>query len=66
MEWLKKIRENSKLTQEQLADLAGIDRSMISKLETGCAIPSPKTAQSIANILGFNWTRFFEPDQEAS
>ena len=66
MEWLKKIREGSKLTQEQLAERAGIERSMISKLETGCAVPSPKTAQSIASVLGFPWTRFFEPDQEAS
>ena len=66
MEWLKKARENCRLTQEQVAELSGVDRSMISKLETGSAVPSPKTAQSIAKVLGFNWTRFFEADQEAS
>ena len=66
MEWLKKIREDKRLTQEVVAELAGVDRTMISKIETGSAIPSPKTAQAVANILGFNWTRFFEPEQEAS
>ena len=66
MEWLKKIRENKNLSQEKVAELAGVDRSMISKLENGSAMPSVETAQSIANILGFNLTRFFESDQEAS
>lgn len=66
MEWLKRMREDAKLTQEQLAELTGIDRSMISKLETGSAVPSPKTAQAIANVLDFDWTRFFESEQAAS
>ena len=62
MEWLKRSRENKGLTQEQIAKAVGVDRSLISKYETGNAIPSLKKAQAIAIILGFNWTRFFERD----
>ena len=62
MEWLRKIRESKGLTQGYIAEAIGVDRSLISKYETGNAIPSLKKAQAIAIILGFNWTRFFERD----
>lgn len=64
--WLKDIRKAKKMTQRVLADASGVSRTMITEIEIGNATPSPKTAQAIANILGFNWTRFFEPQQEAS
>lgn len=54
------------MTQLKIANASGIDITTYNKIELGDRNPSPKTAQSIANVLGFNWTKFFEPDQEAS
>ena len=47
------------LTQEQVAKLAGVDRTTITKIENGTAKPSVKTAQKIAQVLDFDWTIFF-------
>lgn len=54
------------MTQAEVADLSDVDVTMYNKIELGSRNPSPKTAQSIANALGFKWTLFFESEQEAS
>ena len=63
---LKQIREKKLLTQQQLADMVGVDRTLISKIESGCANPSVSTAKKIAAVLGFHWTKFFEDEQTAT
>lgn len=45
-------REELELSQQGLADLTGIDRSDISRIENGNANPSLKTMKRIANGLG--------------
>ena len=45
-------REELCLSQQGLADLTGIDRSDISRIENGNANPSLKTMKRIANGLG--------------
>ena len=45
-------REELSLSQQGLADLTGIDRSDISRIENGNANPSLKTMKRIANVLG--------------
>lgn len=60
---LKQMREKKLLTQQQLADMVGVDRTLISKIESGCATPSVSTAKRIATVLGFDWTKFFEEEQ---
>lgn len=64
--WLKEIRLNKNMTQSDVADMSGIDVTMYNKIELGNRDPSVETAQAIANVLGFPWTRFYEPEQEAS
>ena len=59
---LKRKREKKLLTQQQLAELVGVDRTLISKIESGAATPSVTTAKKIAAVLGFDWVRFFEDD----
>lgn len=59
---LKIKREKKRLTQQQLAELVGVDRTLISKIESGAATPSITTAKKIAAVLGLDWTRFFEDD----
>lgn len=57
---LKNVREQKGLTQLQLANTINVDRTLISKIESGVSAPSVDTAKKIANALGFEWTRFFD------
>jgi len=59
---LKIKRKKKLLTQQQLAELVGVDRTLISKIESGAVTPSVTTAKKIAAVLGFDWVRFFEDD----
>lgn len=64
--WLKTIRrESNNLTQEQVAKMAGISRTMVTEIENGKANPSVDVAKRIAAVLGFDWTLFFD-DEPAS
>lgn len=64
--WLKKIRqESNNLTQEHLAKLTGISRTMVTEIENGNANPSVEVAKRIASVLGFDWTLFFNDEQAA-
>ena len=62
--WLKKLRHESNLTQEQLAKMVGISRTMVTEIENGNANPSVKVAKKIAAVLDFNWTRFYDEYDE--
>lgn len=48
---LKNIRQNKKITQEKLAELAGIDRSYLSEVERGIKNISLTKIEAIANAL---------------
>ena len=56
---MKERRLARGLTQEQVAKIAGVDRTTITKIENGTLRPSVKTAQKIAQVLDFDWTIFF-------
>lgn len=63
--WLKKLRhESHNLTQEQLAKMVGISRTMITEIENGNANPSVEVAKKIAAVLRFEWTKFYEDEQD--
>ena len=47
-------RQEQHLTQQELADKTGIDRSDISKLENGSANPSLRTLKRLADGLGMH------------
>lgn len=49
--FLRKIREEKNLTQDQLAKAAGITRCIISEFENGKHRPSPRTINKIAEAL---------------
>jgi len=51
------------VTQEKLAKQVGISRTMIIEIENGKANPSVDVAKRIADVLGFDWTLFFEDDE---
>lgn len=56
---LKKIRESSGKTQAGVSLLSGITRSYYTNIESGKRRPSPEVAQKIAEVLGFDWTKFY-------
>ena len=62
--WLKELRHKSHLTQEQLAKMVGISRTMVTEIANGNANTSVKVAKKIAAVLGFDWTRFFEDEYD--
>lgn len=56
--WLVELR--GRLTQEQVAKLAGISRSAYSNIESGKRDPSVSMAMKIASALKFDWKIFFD------
>ena len=64
--WLKDIRAKKELTQQEVANAANVDVTMISKIELGERRPSVEVAKKIAAALGFDWTRFYEDDEQAA
>ena len=54
-----KKRKEKKVTQQELADLTGINRAMLSRLETGDFIPSISQLESLGEILEFEPTSLF-------
>lgn len=51
-EWLKESRTKAELSQENLANLAGIDRKTINRIENGHFSPSVDTLTRISAVLG--------------
>lgn len=56
---IKTIRKNKKLTQEQLAELIGIEPQSLSYMETGKFSPSPDTLQKLGEVLGVRPYEFY-------
>ena len=59
-EWLIEARRKKGFTQEQVATNCGISRQYYSFIESGDRNAPVKTAKKIAEILGFDWQKFFE------
>lgn len=61
--WLKEIRLNKRMVQKSVAKFAGISQQHYNFIENGERNPHVETAKKIAEILNFDWTRFFEDVQ---
>lgn len=61
---LAAIRGKKQLTQEQVAELTGLDRATIVKLESGDRKISPYYAEKLAPHLGVKDPRILLPPQE--
>lgn len=57
---LRKVREEKKMTQEQLAKETGVIRQTIGEIECGRNKPSVPLAKKIGEILEIDWTGFFD------
>lgn len=56
---LKELRERKNLTQAELARKIGVNRSYISRIESGKSKPSLALLERIANELGISVKKFF-------
>ena len=54
------LRERSSLTQQQLSDLAGIDRKTINRIENGHFSPSIDTLTRLAVVLNVSISDLLE------
>jgi transcriptional regulator with XRE-family HTH domain len=61
---LKALRGAAGLTQEQLADAAGMHKLGIAKLEQGLREPTWATVQALAKALGVTCLDFMVPEGE--
>jgi len=64
--WLKDLREAKGLSQKAVAELAGVSQQYYNFIENGqrCEPDKCDTEKAIAKALGFDWTKFFEGEQE--
>ena len=62
--WLIELRKG--YTQTQIAEAVGITQQMYSFIELGERRPSVEVAKKIAAVLGFDWTRFYDDDEQAA
>lgn len=58
---LRKLRKDKGLTQEELADLAGLHPTFIGAVERGVKNPSLKSISKIAEALEIDLRDFFPP-----
>lgn len=56
---IKTIRKSKKYTQEQLAELVGIEPQSLSYMETGKFSPSPDTLQKLGKVLDVQPYEFY-------
>lgn len=52
MATLRELRDNAFLTQEALAEKAGVSRGLISCAEVGLAVPNRRSVKKLADALG--------------
>ena len=59
-------RKDKGITQQELASITGINRSMISRLEKNNYIPTIEQLQTIAEALDFEVVDLFEEEEKSS
>lgn len=59
-EWLIEMRNKKEATQEEIATLCGISRQYYGFVESGERNVPVKTAKKIAEVLDFDWQKFYE------
>ena len=57
---IKELRIAKGLTQEQLANECGVQRTTITMIENENNLPSVETAKKLGEVLEIDWKVFFE------
>lgn len=61
---LKKLRTERGLTQEQVANESGVQRTTITMIELGENKPSVELAKKLGEIFNIPWYDFFEDAEQ--
>lgn len=61
---LRRFRAERGVAQEKLALIAGVDRTMVSKIERELTNPSIETLLKLANVLGVKVSELLEDAQQ--
>ena len=64
-EWLVQARNAKGMSQADVAKQSGIVQQSYQLIEKGVNRPRIETAQRIAAVLGFEWTRFYEEEEDS-
>lgn len=64
-EAIKNIRENQNISMNQLAKIADISQSSLSRIEAGISQPTFDVLERIITALGFSLAEFFSDEQQA-
>ena len=59
-------RKARNLTQAETARLAGMNRSMLCRLEASGYTPTVDQLLALSEVLGFSWEEVLQPDEEAA
>ena len=57
---IKTLREKKDITQQELAEELGLDRSTVAQYESGIKIPNMLAGKSIAEALGTTVEKLYE------
>ena len=63
MNTIKELREAAGMTQSALAEKVGVDRTSVSKWETGAAFPASGKLPRIAEVLGCTVSDLFSGEK---
>ncbi len=58
--WLTEYRLNHGLTKRKLAKMLNVSEPAYLAYEQGTRTPKPSKAKLLGQILGFDWTKFYE------
>lgn len=61
---VKQLREKHSLTQEQFAELLGVQPKTVTSIETGKRFVSCKTLMALANVFSVSYSELFSFDIE--
>ena len=56
---LKEVRKSKGFTQEELAAKCDVQRTTVTMIEAGENLPSVQLAKKLGEVLGIDWTEFF-------
>lgn len=65
-EMIRKLRENSGLTQQQVADVLNIDRSTYAYYEIGKTSPSINTMRKLTKMFNVSYETLIDGDERSS
>ena len=65
-QWLRDMRTAQGMSQKGVANLVGISQPSYHQIESGENNPSVDTAKKIADVLQFEWPRFYQDDQKGA